>query len=285
MFAYFDIGGTKTRIATSRDGETFGDPVKFDTPGSFDEGMDTIVRAVREKVGAETITVAGGGIAGPLNREKTMLVNSPNLPDWVGKPLTDTLTTALGAPVYVENDSAVVALGEAHYGAGKGDEIMAYITVSTGVGGARIVDGVIDRGAYGFEPGHQVLDVDRTVFPLLHATDSEGMLSGTATARRFGRKAYEVEDPAVWEELARLLAYFLNNTIVHWSPNSVVLGGSMIVGDPAIPVDRVAHHLRDICTIYPELPVIKKATLADMGGIYGAMAFVRQHIDKSNRCV
>jgi len=276
MYAYFDIGGTKTRIAVSKDGKAFEEPVKHQTPKDFRAGVEFIAKTIHELSHGEHVVAAGGGVAGPLNREKTMLVRSPNLPDWVGKPLVEELSERLGAPVFIENDSAVVALGEAHYGAGKNDPIMAYITVSTGVGGVRIVDGHIDVNAFGFEPGHQYIDFDQSVCPECAWAEAEQYLSGTATEHRFHSKPYDIHDPEVWEELSRWLAYMLNNTIVHWSPHSVVLGGSMIVGDPAIPVDRVAHHLDRICTIFPQKPAIKKALLVDLGGLYGAMELVRQ---------
>jgi glucokinase len=205
-----------------------------------------------------------------------MLVNSPNLGGWVLESITSALGDRLHAPVYLENDSAVVALGEAHHGAGKGDAIMAYITVSTGIGGARIVHGAIDVSAYGFEPGHQYIDFDKTACPECVSSQAEDYLSGTATEHRFHVKPYEIVDSELWERLAEWLAYALNNTIVHWSPHSVVLGGSMIVGNPAIPVDRVAHHLNQICTIFPVKPAIRRAVLGDLGGLYGAMELVKQ---------
>ena len=278
MIALFDIGGTKTRIALSRDETTFEEPVKVDTPQDYTAGIELVTRTIQELARGEVIQAAGGGLAGPLNPEHTMLVRSPHLPDWVNKPFVEDLTARLGAPVFVENDSAVVALGEAHHGAGKDDPIMAYITVSTGVGGVRIVHGKIDEGAFGFEPGHQYIDFDHTACPECAGTDIEQYISGTATEKRFHIKPYEVESPEVWEQLARWLAVMLNNTIVHWSPHSVVLGGSMIVGDPAIPIDRVAYHLDKVCTIFPQKPLIKKAILADLGGLYGAMELVRNKL-------
>lgn len=276
MFAYFDIGGTKTRVAVSRDGVSFTEPVKFETPGDFDAGMRAIGDAVVHLADGEPIIAAGGGIAGPVNRERTMLVNSPNLHGWVLESITSALGERLKAPIYLDNDSAVVGLGETHHGAGRNSPIVAYITVSTGVGGARIVNGSIDVSAYGFEPGHQYIDFDKTVCPECMGSQAEDYLSGTATEHRFHMKPYEVTDPAVWESLSEWLAYALNNTIVHWSPHTVVLGGSMIVGNPAIPVDRVAHHLNRICTIFPVKPAIRRAELGDMGGIYGAMELVKQ---------
>lgn len=280
MFAYFDIGGTKTRVAVSDDGEHVSDPVKFETPHDFNEGIRALADAIRHLADGKQIRAAGGGIAGPVNRDHTMLVNAPNLHGWVIHSVTGALSEALQAPVYLENDSAVVALGEAHHGAGKGDPIMAYITVSTGLGGARIVHGAIDVSAYGFEPGHQYIDFDQSACPECMGTQAEDYLSGTATEHRFHQKPFEVTDPQVWEDLARWLAYALNNTIVHWSPHSVVLGGSMIVGNPAIPLNRIAHHLNEICTIFPVKPALKRAALADLGGIYGAMELVKQKMAK-----
>jgi len=278
MFAYFDIGGTKTRVAVSLDGKSFGEPIKFDTPKEFDEGIMAVAEAIHSLTNGGELEAVGGGIAGALDREHTKLISSPNLPLWIEKPFVQTLGSNLRCPVYARNDCEIVALGEAHYGAGKGDAIMAYITVSTGVGGARIVHGSIDHGVLNFEIGHQYIDFDKSACPECESAQAEDYLSGTATAYRFHKRAYEVDDPSVWESLSRWLAYLLNNTIVHWSPNSVVLGGSMIVGDPAISVERVAEHLEDICTIYPTKPTLKRAKLEDLGGLYGATVFVEQQI-------
>ncbi len=280
MFAYFDIGGTKSRVVISLDGNSFDDPVKFDTPKDYNEGIALVTEKILELADGTPIEAAGGGVAGPVDSEHTMLINSPNLPDWAGKPLVQDLSTKLGCPVYMRNDTAIVGLGEAHHGAGKGDKIMAYITVSTGVGGTRIVDGHLDKGVHNFEPGHQIIDFDKSACPECYSVVAQDYLSGTATEHRFHKKAYEVMEPEVWEQLSRWLAFMLNNTIVHWAPNSVVLGGSMIVGDPAIPVDRIAEHLDDILCIYPDKPAVKKAKLEDMGGLYGAMVYVNQQIRK-----
>ena len=280
MFAYFDIGGTKTRVVISLDGNSFNDPIKFDTPKEYEEGISLISNKILELAGGTPIQAAGGGVAGPVDTEHTMLINSPNLPNWAGKPLVQDLSTKLRCPVYMRNDTEIVGLGEAHHGAGKEDKIVAYITVSTGVGGTRIINGKIDKGVHNFEPGHQILDFDKSACPECYSVVAQDYLSGTATEHRFHKKAYEVMEPEVWEQLSRWLAFMLNNTIVHWAPNSVVLGGSMIVGDPAIPVNRVREHLNDILVIYPDKPEIKRAELEDMGGLYGAMVYVNQQMQE-----
>jgi predicted NBD/HSP70 family sugar kinase len=286
MRILFDIGGTKMRLAATKDCKNFGEPKIVQTPKNFKEGIEVFKKLALELSGGEKIKMAGGGVTGPFDSEKTKIIKSPNLPDWAGKPLKKEMEQGLGAPVYIENDTAIVGLGEAHNGAGKGYGIVVYMTVSTGVGGVRIVDGYIDKNTFGFEPGHQIIDMSGSVCETCNVLGShsdgpghlEGYVSGTATERRFGKKAYEVKDEKVWDELAHWLAYGLNNTIVHWSPDVVVLGGSMIVGDPAIEVAVVESYLKKIITIFPELPRIKKAELEDIGGLYGALAFVKQHI-------
>ena len=82
-------------------------------------------------------------------------------------------------------------------------------------------------------------------------------------------------DKDFWEKVSRVLAVGLNNTIVHWSPDVVILGGSMMkkIG---VPFDRVEAHLRQIIKIYPEIPPLKKSKLGDLGGLYGALAYINQ---------
>lgn len=282
MYIAFDIGGTNTRIAASKDGkEIFGEPKKIDTPKRFEDGLQMFEDVIRELIGDEKVEALGGGIGGPLSRDRTMLLssNKENLSGWVKKPLATALSERIKAPVFLANDTAIVGLGEAYSGAGMGHDIVVYITVSTGVGGARIVHGKIDERVYGFEPGHQVIDIDNTLCKECRSGELEDMVSGTATALRFGKPPYEVMDPKLWnEELPYWLACGLRNTILHWSPNVLVLGGSMIIGNPAISVEATELQLREMLKLFPEPPVIKVAEHGAFGGIYGGLAYVRQNL-------
>jgi glucokinase len=276
MYVYFDIGGTKTRVSISHDHTHFEEPIKFSTPRDMGELLRAIKDSARTLGGDAKILAGGGGIACPVDRAHGTLFPAPNLPqEWFSQNLVQELSAHLEAPVYISNDTEIIALGEAVHGAAKGYETVVYITVSTGVGGARIVGGRIESQGISAEPGRQIIDFDRSACPSCMHNTAEGYTSGTATEHRFHVKPYEVQDPAVWEELALWCAYMLNNTIVHWTPDVVVLGGSMIVGDPAIPTDRISAHLAEILT-FPRMPDIKKAELQDIGGVYGAMEFVRQ---------
>ncbi len=277
MYIVFDIGGTKMRIARSDDAQNFAEPVILDTPKDFDLGMEAFAKAFETLSRGETPLGVAGGIAGPLNKEKSTLVGAPNLPGWIGKPLKARLSEIAKCAVSIENDTAMVGLGEAHVGAGKDAPIVAYITISTGVGGVRLVNGRIDVSAYGFEPGHQIIDAGgklRETSVGGQGIDFEGMVSGTSLTQRYGKKPYELTDDAFWDEMARVTAYGINNTIVHWSPHVVVLGGSMMkkIG---IKAERVAEYLRGILHVFPEHPRLVHSELGDLGGLHGSLAYLR----------
>lgn len=279
-YVLFDIGGTNTRVSISEDLHEFSDPVKFKTPKDPIEGMDAMVEAVRSLTDKE-LRGAAGGMRGILDSEKTMMLRDPGeaLPSWEEAPLVKTLKKKLKTDILIENDTALVGLGEAKHGAGKGYDIVAYHTVSTGVGGVRIDHGAIDAFAAGFEPGHQILDIDRTILGDEEEATLENLVSGSALERRAGVKPYEIsQDDAVWDQLAEYLAYGLRNTIVYWSPEIIVLGGSMIVGDPRIFLADIIRHTHEVVDDTAPVPEIVDATLGDFGGLYGAMALLEQKV-------
>jgi predicted NBD/HSP70 family sugar kinase len=251
----FDIGATKIRMAYSADGETFENPEVLETPKNYEAGLELFIETAKKLAkGREIKTIAGG--------------MSRSIIDWTPEKFKNDLDKTFGARAFIENDAAIVGLGEASWGAGRGFEIVAYITVSTGVGGARIVNGKIDERAIGFEPGKQIIDVDS-------GKNLEEMISGKSLKEKTGKNPKEVGDQNIWDEHARILAIGLNNIIVEWSPNCVVLGGSMITGDPSIPLDKTEKYLKEILKIFPEIPPIRKAELGDFGGLYGAIAFLK----------
>ncbi len=279
MYILFDIGGTKTRIAFSADLQSFEPAVKFDTPPQYYEGLKAVTEGIEKVRQGRKIKVIAGGIRGPLNHEKTGIVSETVLRDWVGRSIVGDLKTEFGVPVYLENDTALVGLGEVAFGAGKGYDIVAYHTVSTGVGGARFVHGKLDVVSVGFEPGHQTLDIDRTILGHHTLPTLENLISGTALEKRRGVKPYEIsQDDAVWDQLASYFAHGLKNTIVYWSPHAIVLGGSMIIGDPRITLESIIRHTNDVLGGLLPCPVIVDAVLKDEGGLYGAMALISQKL-------
>jgi predicted NBD/HSP70 family sugar kinase len=254
MYIVADIGATKTRIAESRDLKHFGTPVIADTLSKYEDALHYLSSVVRRIAAGEILEGAVVGKPKPL---------------WAGKDFAGQLGKLINSPVTLENDTALVGLGEAHYGAGKGSDIFVYITVSTGVGGVRIVGGKIDVSAQGFEIGGQYLATEGTI-------PFEDLISGSAIHKHYGVHPKELgKEHPVWEEEARLLAYGLHNTILHWSPQRVAIGGSMM-NEIGIPVERVRFHLEKIMKKFPTLPEIVHSELGDVGGLWGALARLRQ---------
>lgn len=277
-YALFDIGGTKTRVAISEDLKTFTKIEKFKTPNNFKEGIDLIAKKIQE-LHPTPLSGACGGIRGALNAEKSGIVYDSVLTKWIDEPIAEMLSKKLKTKVVLENDAALAGLGEAHFGAGQGIDIIAYHTVSTGVGGAKIEHGVIDEYSTGFEPGKQVLDIDQTILGEDVEPTLENLVSGGAIEERMGVKPYEIDQgDAIWDQLAYFLAHGLRNTILYWSPDAIILGGSMIVGDPRILLDDIIRHTNEVLGDSIECPLIADAKLKDDAGLYGALALLSQQV-------
>lgn len=277
-YALFDIGGTKTRVAISTDLKTFDAVEKFNTPKNFDEAMDLIATKITE-MHPTPLSGVCGGIRGALDEDKKGIVYDSVLTKWIDESVVDALKKRLKCDVMLENDAALAGLGEAHFGAGIGFDILAYHTVSTGVGGVKIEHGKIDDYSNGFEPGKQVLDIDHTILGEDIEPTLENLVSGTALEERMGVKPFEIpQDDAIWDQLAYFLAHGLRNTILYWSPDAIVLGGSMIVGDPRILLDDIIKHTNEVLGEAIECPLIVDAKLADQGGLYGAMALLQSRV-------
>lgn len=268
MFIVFDIGGTNTRVAASSDGTTLGEPVIYPTPQQFSEGIDALSETAKKLAGNSPIIGIAGGVPGPMDLEHTQILTAPNIKDWCYKPLKKELEERLSTHARLENDTAMWGLGEAAAGAGKGKDIVVYMTVSTGIGGTRIVNGNLDTSVYGFEPGHQILDANGPVCGCGGYGHLEALIGGAAMEKRYGISPKDITDERIWEEAARILAVGITNMCMFWSPRCVILGGSMM---KSISLERVQFHMESLNHILPKLPEISVSTLGDMGGLLGAL--------------
>jgi len=277
MYIVFDIGGTKTRVGASEDGRTLYDTVIRETPRSFSNGLTMLDDAVRSLTNGRPITAIAGGVAGVLCRETSRLTTAPNLPEWAHKPLRARLQDAFMAPVLIENDAALAGLGEAVCGAGAGDAIVAYLTIGTGIGGARIVHGAIDENIYGFEPGHQIMLFRQDPDGAMRACDLESLASGRTLERKYGKDAFDDPDHPLWKEASYMLACGIYNTVLYWSPTSIVLGGPLFRNTHMLKM--VIERLSALPAIFPSMPEIKRSSLEEMSGLHGALALIREKCD------
>ncbi len=101
----------------------------------------------------------GLGSPGPLDRERGVVIYTPNL-NWRNVKIVAFLQKQLHKKVFLENDANAAALGESWVGAGKGETAVLCVTLGTGVGGGLILNGRIYQGAWGVSNhiGHVVVD-------------------------------------------------------------------------------------------------------------------------------
>ncbi len=268
MVIVVDIGGTNTRVAISTDGVNITNEMSFKTPKYPDDGLKLIQQTVKKLSEVKEHTIAVFGIAGVCSPDRTTVLDAPHLPEWNNKFTTMLAQKYLGVPVYLENDAALGALGEASAGAGRAYNIVAYITIGTGIGGARIVNKTIDPTHFGFEIGQQLILSDSGDTHTL-----EEAISGNALEKRYNMPSKDIKDQKKWDDIARVFANGLYNTIVHWSPECVVLGGSVMKD---IPMEIITKQLHARMHIFPELPYLLRGELGDLCGIYGGLSFAQK---------
>lgn len=263
MYLVLDIGATKIRLAISPDGQNLSEPKLILTPQNFNESVKIIAETAKKLAGGENFKKVVGAIR-YLDKTKTRIKNHPHISLWPNQPLKETLENAFSVPVFLENDAALAGLGEAIYGAGKNYNIVAYLTISTGVGGVKIENKKIDENSLGFEPGFQIIDKDQLL-------TLEDLISGYGLEKRYGKKGEDITDPPVWDEVAKNLAIGLNNVSVFWSPDIIILGGSVI---KSLDLEKIKNYLQEVNTILPQLPEIKKASLGELSALWGALACI-----------
>lgn len=255
MNIVFDIGGTKLRVARA-EGRVLDEVRKVPTPLDLTDTINVLVEIAKTFGGS--LRGAAGCIPGQMSAERGVY-DANNRPLWEGRHMDRELRKALGVPVRIENDCATIGLGESGEGAGRGAKRMAYVTVSTGVGAALIDNGTITP-ADGFFFGHtRVRD-----------HELEMLISGTAVKKKFGIEPKDLDSLEERNNLAEILAEGLVVLFEQWAPETIVLGGSMIVGQNPIPLEKVSAELAKRLAMSPNTPIIKMAQLGDNGGLIGA---------------
>jgi len=159
-----DYGGTKHTAALLIPGERtwLAHGRVYSPPGAdaiYDQAaMLSLARGLLAQHSGRLAAI-GVSFGGPVDAGRGLVRLSHHVPGWEETPLRDRLQTELGAPVAVDNDANVAALGEWSFGAGQGCDSLLYITVSTGVGGGWVLGGRIWSGADGMagEIGHIVV--------------------------------------------------------------------------------------------------------------------------------
>lgn len=154
-----DLGGTNVRAALVDRHGRITDRIQRSTPHSHPEPT-VILEMMSEVAGLTQPARAVIGLPGVINHETESLVQAPNIPQrWIPYLTEEWFEQRCGYEVSFANDADLAAVGEANFGAGRGERDVVYVTISTGIGAGIVVGGTLVRGALsGGEVGHTVID-------------------------------------------------------------------------------------------------------------------------------
>ncbi len=148
-----DLGGTTiTTVLVNETGQLLSQS-KCLTEASL--GVDTVVNKIVDSIKevcrqahleTDQLTAIGIGSPGPLSTKTGIVIDAPNLNNWVNVPLRDLVQKHFKTNVFLDNDANAAAYGEFWVGAGKGIDNLMVITLGTGIGGGMFIDGKLYRG-------------------------------------------------------------------------------------------------------------------------------------------
>ena len=310
-----DLGGTKIQavVLDTRD-EVLGDarrptPTAGGPEAVAAEMADAMADACAAAgVGPAALSGVGVGSPGVIDSAAGTVGQAGNLPDWDAPfPLSERLSTSIGAPVRLGNDVSVATMAEFELGAAREHGSLLGVFWGTGVGGGVVLDGELweGRGAAG-EIGHMVVKKDgrrcpcgrrgcmeayagrgsmeararklhnkgkgrkTELFKIMKTRGRDRLTSGIwARALEHGDKlAIEIVDEAI-DALGNGVASAVNLLDVE----AVVIGGGLGVRLGEAYARRIADAMQP--HLFVPTPAIEVAALGDLGGAIGATLLVR----------
>jgi glucokinase-like ROK family protein len=128
------------------------------------------------------------GVPGLVDQSTGALLFAPNL-GWKDVPVRTILQQTFDAPVFVDNEANLAALGEHFFGAAQGYGEVLYISAGVGLGGGLVHDGQLCRGATGVagELGHITMEPDGELCNCGNRGCWETLVSQRALFRRVKR--------------------------------------------------------------------------------------------------
>lgn len=273
-----EAGGTKFVCAVGDESGNIFDKVTFPT-----EEPEKTLDAAKQFFNKHDIQALGVGSFGPVdlnNKSKTFgrILNTPKL-KWKQFHLLEQLKQDYNIPVTLDTDVNAAALGEYKYGAAKNAASILYITVGTGIGAGFVKDGQTYIGKSHPEMGHifiqQRKDDNFEGNCPYHGTCLEGLASGPAIEKRFGKKGDLLgADHIAWEITADYLAQAIINYLLILSPEKVIIGGGVMKQKQLYPLIR--RKVLEFSNAYMELENLDEMIVApklnDEQGIKGAIA-------------
>ena len=311
-----DLGATSIAVAiTDLDGRILH---MEEEPSDIADGPDAIIGRVETLFDAlnarperrGTLRGIGIGVPGPVEVDTGRPVAPPIMPGWDGYPIRERLGDRYGAPVWVDNDVNVMALGEWQYGEAQGHENVVFIKIGTGIGAGLISDGLLHRGAQGAagDVGHiGVIGHNGVVCRCGNVGCLEAVAGGAALARDGEAAANEGRSPALLAALrregrvtardvaeaatrgdatsvellqraGRYVGHSLASIVNFFNPSLIVIGGGVAAsGDLFIAAIREIVYGRSLPLATRDLS-IRRSSLGTRAGVMGAAAMVLEGI-------
>ncbi len=290
-----DVGGTAIKSAIFENGSLID---IRETPSESHQGGTHLVRKITEIITAyksvhtfERIGISTTGQANPVSG--TIIYANDTIPGYTGTNLKHILETEFSVPVCVENDVNAAALGEAFFGAGRGETDFVCLTYGTGVGGALFSNGALyfgssfSAGEFGAMITHPE---DRKPHQDIFSGGYEKYASTTALVQNAlkldpslsnGRAIFNrISEPAVKELVDKWILEIIYGltTVTHiLNPSCIILGGGVM--EQAYVTERIKEQF--YTHIIPSFShvKIKKAELGNRAGMLGA-AILHEHKPK-----
>ena len=308
-----DLGATSVDVAlTTLDGRILG---HHDEPAAIEAGPDVALARVErlfDQLLAGTHPVPGKlwgiGIAvpGPVEFATGRPISPPIMPGWDGYPIRERFVARYGAPVWVDNDVNVLALGEWRSGVAAGHGDVVVVKIGTGIGAGIISGGRLHRGAQGSagDVGHiQVTDDPAVICRCGNVGCLEALAGGGALGRagedaaRDGRstrlrvaldqrgavtaqdvaRAASAGDPvavAMLQAAGRRVGSMLASVVNFFNPSLVVIGGGVANSpDQLLAAIRETVYRRSLPLATRDL-LIQRSSLGGLAGVIGASSMV-----------
>ncbi len=266
----FDIGGTKT-LAALVDGAQIIDQRRIRTSGAIGgpqwlSGLAELAGDWRARAGRGAAAVSGVIRDGGWSALNPAVLDIPD--DF---PLAARLSEAIGLPFVAFNDAQAAAWGEYRFGAGRGRD-MAFVTISSGVGGGLVLGGRALCGARGLagslgqthfggarlESLASGFAIARAARDCGHAADARDVFAAAAAGARWAQTIVDRALAHLAEGLASLQALL--------DPEAIVIGGG--VGLAPGVLERLDEVFRS--SPEPMRPRLARAALGEAAGVIGA---------------
>jgi len=270
MFITIDIGATNTRVAFSKDLKKLENIEKFPTPKNPEELNSKLFELFKNK----QIKAIAIGIAGPIDHYENKLISFTNVPQYKNMKASDFIPE-LKIQKALNNDAELANLGEVNFGIKNPPSTVAYITISSGIGGALSIDKKLLPVRFNTEPGHQVIEIGGVEEAVSKAQGTlEALCGGLNFKNLYGISPSKCKDKKIWESYAEDLAVGLHNISLLWSPDMIILGGGLSQKSSYF-LEKLKDSLSSSLKNIRPAPEIEISKLGDENVLLGGLAVLR----------